>query len=211
MLPTVLVDGHGSGHRLKINGEGELNAVLHQHPPRNEDEIPLPYRQYLTDTGYSDGDNDMRVNGSSSEIPFLIKADPNQDVYLKTLAVVIADAGATLNNFGNIGALSNGIKFEWNIQESGAIEIHEGLKSNWDFVRLSGGNPSFGQGTSSFRANNVSGNSEGYIPTIDLQQIYGLQWGLRLRAGTNDNISFTIRDNITGVDQFDIIAYGIKF
>jgi len=37
-----------------------------------------------------------------------------------------------------------------------------------------------------------------------------LPWGLRLRKGTKDRLVFTVRDNITAIDQFDAIAYGLK-
>ena len=48
------------------------------------------------------------------------------------------------------------------------------------------------------------------MPVLDLRKVFGLSWGLRLRAGTEDKITVTIRDNVSGVDQFDCIAYGFK-
>ena len=146
-IPTKIEDGTGTGHFLKINGEGEASVVVHPHPPRDEDAVfgtPIPFRQYFTDNGYSDGDNDMRVNGSSTNQLFFIQAEQEKDIYIGRVSIVIADASATLNKFGNLTALTNGVLFEWSSQELGTTVIHEGLKSNFQFVRLGGGMPATG-------------------------------------------------------------------
>jgi hypothetical protein len=210
MLKVALVDGHGSDSKIKINGEGEMGVVVHPHPPIDEVVAPLPFRQYMTDDGSSAGDEDMRVNGSSTNVEFCISARQDIDIYIKSIAVVIADAGAVLNEFGNISALSNGVEFSYITQSQGNLVIHEGLKTNFDFVQLGLGQPSFGTGSSSFRANNIIGNSEGFIPVIDFTETFGLQWGLRLRKGTTDKICFVIKDNVSNVDRFDAIGYGIQ-
>ena len=210
MLKVALVDGHGSDSKIKINGEGEMGVVVHPHPPIDEVVAPLPFRQYMTDDGSSAGDEDMRVNGSSTNVEFCISARQDIDIYIKSIAVVIADAGAVLNEFGNINALSNGVEFSYITQSQGNLVIHEGLKTNFDFVQLGLGQPSFGTGSSSFRANNIIGNSEGFIPVIDFTETFGLQWGLRLRKGTTDKICFVIKDNVSNVDRFDAIGYGIQ-
>ena len=213
MLVSQLVDGHGSGNKVKVSTEGAVNAVVMPHPPKDEKLHPLPYRQYMTDTGASTGSNDMQVVGSSAApLEFLVcPQQDDRDLYVGRLDIVIADASAALNKFGNITALTNGCKLEWVTQEFGVVVLHDALKSNWDFVRLSGGKNSFGATTTAFRASNVFGASEGYIPCIDFDEIFNLKWGLRLRRGTTDCLKITIQDDTTGVDQFDAIAYGIEF
>lgn len=210
MIKTTIVDGHGRGGRLKINGEGELAVTVHTHPPTDEEIAALPFRQYFTDDGFDTGSNDLRVDGSTTNVEFSINAQQDKEVYIKTLSVVIADASATLNKFGNITALTNGVEFYWFNTETGVIQIHEGLTTNFEFVRLGVGQPSFGNTTNAFRASNVSGSSEGYIPTIDLAVTFGLPWGVRLRKATTDKLVFKVRDDLTGVDAFNIIGYGIQ-
>lgn len=211
MLGVFLRDGHGTGNKAKINGEGELNAVVHPHPPKDEVESPDPFRQYFTDDGASTGSNDMMVNGSLTNVDFYISAVPAHDIYITSIAMVIADAGAILNKFGNVTALTNGVAFCWITQAKGNLILHEGLKTNFDFVQLADGRPSFGDGTGAFRASNIISTSEGYIPVLNLRDKQGLQWGLRLRKGTKDKIVFTVRDDCTGVDRFDIVGSGITF
>jgi hypothetical protein len=161
-----------------------------------------------------DGAIDMRVDGSVNEKIFTVEAEPNgnnRDKYIASINVVIADAGATLNQFGNIGTLTNGCELRWVTDEFGVVVIGDDLISNWEFIRLAGCKPSFGDSTTAFRASNISGTSEGYTAQIDFDEIFGIKWGFRLRHGTNDRIELVIRDNVTGVDQFDAIAYGSEF
>lgn len=209
-VTSQILDGTGRPNYLKINGEGEAHVVVHSHPPRDEQNATLPFRQYMTDDGTSSGDEDMRVDGSGSPVNFWVNAIPEYDIYIKSLDIVIADAGASLNQFGNIGSLTNGVELCWVSSDLGTTVIHEGLTTNFEFVRLSGGHPAFGSGNSSFKANNVSGNSEAFFMSLDMERI-GSNWGLRLRKGTNDKLMFTINDDVQGVDQFDAIAYGVRF
>jgi hypothetical protein len=207
MLKTILTDGHGTDNKAKIDGEGALTVVVHPHPPIDETLQPTPFRAFLTDSA---GSKVMKINGGTTNVEFCVRAQPDVDIYIKNIAVVIADASATLSKFGNIAALTNGVEFAWITQSSGSVIIHDALQSNFDFVQLALGQPAFGDGAGAFRAGNVIGTSEGYIPVIDLSATFGLQWGVRLRKGTKDKICFTVKDDCTGVDRFDAVAYGIQ-
>ena len=209
-VKTLIEDGNGTGQFLHISDEGAANVVVHPHPPKDDIENPLPLRQYLTDDGTTTGSTDMLVDGSSTNVEFWIPASEDFDIYIQSLSFIIADAGATLKDFGSINALTNGCKLSWR-QTSGEIILHDNLVSNWEFVRMANGNPAFGSGTSAFRASNVVSTSEAFIPILDFGDVYGFPWGLKLRRGTTDRIVLTVRDNITAPDQFDCIATGICF
>lgn len=213
MIKAVIEDGHGQGHTVRVSKEGAQYVIVHPHPPREEVDVLLPMRQYLTLD--NDGTTrDMRVDGSVTEQIFSIGANPNgnqRDRYVASINFIIADAGATLAQFGNIGALTNGMTLRWVTDEFGTVTIGDELTSNWEFVRLSGINPAFGDGTSALRASNVVGASEAFLIQMDFDEVFGIQWGFRLRHGTNDRIELVIKDDVTGVDQFDAIAYGSEF
>jgi len=208
--PSEIVDGHGTGYSLKINEEGTANVVVHPHPPLSDPTVTEPFRQFFTDDGAPTGSEDMTVNGSTTEQEFFITAQAEKDVYIKSISVVISDAGAALNEFGNLAALTNGCKFTHFTSDGGETVINDSLTTNFEFVRLAIGNPSFGNGANSFRANNVSGTSEAFLPVIDMQAIFGMPLGLKLRKGTLDRVIFTIRDNVSALDQFDAIGYGVR-
>jgi hypothetical protein len=199
-----------NGSPWEVNGgEGTGGVVVHPHPPIGEQTAATPYRAYFRDSSAS---SDMQVSASLT-VPQFFEITPSEtkDRYIKTVSLIIADAGATLSEWGNTGAaLTNGCKLEWSTDDLGVVTVGDDLKTNWDFVRLSLGNPSFGDTTAAFRASNVFNVSEAYIPVLDFSLMFGLPWGLRIRAGSGDKLRFVIQDNTTGVDQFDAIGYGIE-
>jgi hypothetical protein len=209
MINSKIISGKGKPYALRVTQEGTIGVVAHQHPPIDEQLFMLPFTQYFTDDGTATGANDMRVAGSAATpIIFSVDAVQDKDIYIKTISFEIADASATLNKFGNITALTNGVKLQWFTSAFGQIDMSFDLKTNWDFIRLCGGVPAFGDGANSFRASNVSGNSEGYIPFLDVGAIFGLAYGMQLRKGTTDKLIIKIQDNTITVDSFNAIAYG---
>jgi len=61
-----------------------------------------------------------------------------------------------------------------------------------------------------FQLTNAVSASEAYVGTIDLEDVFGLQWGVRLRANTTDRVGFVVNDNISGMDFMDIKVYGVR-
>jgi hypothetical protein len=206
-IDTKTIDGNGKAFYATVTAE---NSICTQ-----DSGLPVPeplargvvFRQFLTADGTAAGSNDMQVDGSSTAVEFWVPADKTYDLYIANLSFVIADATATLDKFGTITALTNGCDLEY-FTDTGTVTIASALKSNFDFVRLCLGNPPFGDGAGAFRAGNVEGNSEGYIPVLDFKQVFALPWGIRLRAGTTDKIILRVNDLTTGVDAFNCIAYG---
>jgi hypothetical protein len=153
----------------------------------------------------------MVVNGGATAQIFSVDAEQEKNIYIKQLIIVIADASATLNKFGNINALSNGCILRWVTQDAGSVQLGPNLTSNFEIIRAAGFNPAFGDGNGVFKANNVEGASEGYLAVYDFQKSHGYPWGLPLRVGTTDRIEFVIQDNISAIDRLDIQASGIRF
>ena len=150
--------------------------------------------------------------GATAGDTFLVKPlKADTDLYVTALDVVITDGGAEAREFGNFPALTNGCTIQWVTQDFGTIVLADELKANWDFIRYCRGKPAFGTGNNSFRIPNVVDASEAYLFSIDFDEIYGLQWGLRLRANTEDRLEIVINDTIPNVDQFDAVAAGIEF
>lgn len=211
MLNVKIEDGFGSGNKASVNGNGSLNVVMADHPTLHDTtNSVIPFRSFMTQDGLGII-TDMRVAGSAvAPIEFSVLADPEFDIYIKSIAFTIVDASSTLNKFGNIAALTNGCCLFWFTQDQGIVIIDDELKSNFDFVRLCAGQPAFGDSAGSFRAGNVIGNSEGYIPNLNITSVFGLNWGLRLRGGTTDKITVSIHDDTTLIDAFNVVCYGTK-
>ena len=175
-------------------------------PPFGNTVQAIPFSMFFAD---GDGNTDMRVAGSvAGPLDFDIVADSNRDRYIKTVQFTIVDQNATLTQFGNIGDLNDPILFEWD--KAGETVLLASMISNYDHVRLAGGQPAFGTGTAAFLAQNVLGNSEAYLPMVDFQLIFGLPWGIRLAAGSDETLRIIIQDDLTGVDGYDALARGFE-
>lgn len=205
-LKVLLEDGGGSGKKVSITRESALLVSDLRLPPEGIDVPIRPFRQFMLN-GVS---SDMRVAGTlASPIDFSISATNDADRFIDSISWVIADAQATLNNFGNIGALANGVELFYQDNKLGDVVIADSLKSNFEFIRLCGKGASPIGGTSdAYRASNVEGNSEGYIMTLDFSDQFGMPWGIRLPKDSNLKLIARIKDDTTGVDAFNAIAYG---
>lgn len=200
-------DGSGNGNLAKVSNEGFLFTQEAPFPPSGEETKITIYREFLTLN--NDGTtNDMRVNGSTTSQYFWINAEPNFDIYITTLSFLISDAGAELDEFGNLPSLTNGCRLFYE-DNNGEINIGTDLVSNFEFIRLCQGNPSFGNAQDAFRARNIVGASEGYIPIFDFRN-FGFRWGLKLKAGTNNRLVMEINDNVSSIDGFNATAYGFR-
>jgi hypothetical protein len=200
------------GKQLNINGEGEVAVVIHQHPPIDEDVTALPFRQYFTDNGMTSGSSVMNVNGATNYIDFYISANQNYDIYIKYITLEIGDGGTpSLNKFGALTALTNGVAFYWDTQTEPLYELHEGIKTNKEFIRIASDTGAIGTGVEAYLADVSGGGTEkSYLPNMDMSETYGLPWGLRLKKGTNDRLVFRVQDNLTGLSTFNAIATGTR-
>lgn len=201
MISSKIIDGFGKSNAVKVNDEGEIGVIIHTHPPFKESRTGLPFRQYFTTDGTPSGSNDMRVNGSVSPVEFCIPASSVEDRFIKYVSIKLADAGAKLDKFGSLTALSNGVSFEWISQKVGTLIIHDGLKDNLEFFRLTTLTPTI--------TDLSGGGADAIVLTWDLSKIFGSQWGLKLSSGSTEKLVFRINDNISsGLDEFNIIGHG---
>jgi hypothetical protein len=172
------------------------------------------FRAFFTNAA---GSSDMLVDGGTTPVEFTIKAnqDNERDIYISTVSFVIEDGSAVLNKFGGVTALTNGVRFHYFDTDVGEIDIHDAMKTNFDFVRLGLGNPAFaGSATTTFLADKTSaGNTTSYIPVVDFRYVFGLPYGIELKAGSRAKLVLTIRDDLTAgtpPETFDCIAYGFE-
>jgi hypothetical protein len=206
-IKTNIEDGEGTGRLARVSPEGFLYTQEAPFPPSGEETKITIYREFLTLN--NDGTtNDMRVNGSTTSQYFWVNAEPNFDIYITTLSFLISDSGAELDEFGNLPSLTNGCRLFYE-DNNGEINVGTDLVSNFEFIRLCQGNPSFGNGGDAFRARNIVGASEGYIPVFDFRN-FGFRWGLKLKAGTNNRLAMEINDNVSSIDGFNATAYGFR-
>jgi len=207
MLKTSLHD-QKQGHSLAIEDDGSINVYVIPQPPKDAEQITLPFSEYMTLNGLG-VTRSMVIDGSVTNQEFYVTAK-EYDVYINTVVFEIADAGAVLNQFGALAALTNGLDFYYFNQVQGRYVIESALKTNYDMVKLANFIPAFGTAANAFQLTNAISAAEAYVGVIDLEDVFGLQWGLKLRANSTDRIGFTVKDNITGLDAMTIKVYGIR-
>ena len=205
-IKSYILDGKGNGRKAAVSSENAVIVSDLRLPPEDIDVPIRPFRQFMLNGASSD----MRVAGSAaSPIDFVVEASTDSDRYIDSISWVIADAQAALNKFGNITALTNGVELFYQDSKLGNVIIADSLKSNFEFLRLCGkGASPIGATTDSYRASNVQGASEGYIMTLDFSEQFGMPWGIRLPKNSNLKLIARIKDDTTGVDAFNAIAYG---
>lgn len=156
----------------------------------------------------TDGTNETGLDYYVPDTNFWIPADVDNDRYITAISFLIADAGASLNEFGAIAALTTGCVLEYN-RIGEVVTIHDNLRSNWDFIRLCLGTPAFGATTNAFIASNVFGSSEGVIPVFNFATIIPPH-GLKLERGTAHELILRVKDNTSAIDAFNAVAYGFE-
>jgi hypothetical protein len=204
-IKTEIIDGKGKGKSVEVTKDGALLVATTGVPPSTDSSSLKPFASYMVD---DTGDEDMRVDGSTNNVDYSINSSSEGDRYVHTMAITIADAGASLNKFGNITALTNGCQLIWEDSKLGEVIIADALKTNFDFIQLGAFEPSFGTGNDAFKLANVVSTSEAYVAVLDIEDVFGLPFGLLLPQDSTRKLIIRIRDNTSTVDRFDVKVFG---
>jgi hypothetical protein len=193
-----------------INEQEALLVVNQGIAPYGLPSVQTIFRDYFRDSTNSFA---MNINPPAGGTEFKISApaDQNTERFIFTLSFLISGVSAKPSQFGSISALTNGCNLEYSstAAPNGVVSIGiSGLKTNFDFVRLCGGQPAFGDATTAFLGANVVGNVDAYFPILNIKQVFGTENGIRLRGSSSDKIVIRINDNISTVTAFTCIASG---
>jgi len=195
----------GKHNDLKIDRNNSAYVTDTGIPPQVSNTALKPFSIFMKDVA---GNDDMRVDGSVTSVDYYLPSSSEGDRYIHTLAITIADAGATMNKFGNEPALANGCTLIIQDDKLGNVTIGDSLISNFSFVQLANFNPSFGTGTGSFKASNVEGASEAYVPVLDIEDVFGMRYGLKILKDATKKLILRVNDDTSGIDRFDICCFG---
>lgn len=193
------------GHRARVTPQGDLVTALSQNPPVGGQILTVPFADFLT---VESGTSALNINGATTNQNAVINARNDGDTYITTMNVLISDSPLALNRFGGLTALTNGLQFFYE-SPLGRTTLPLNIRTNFDIIRLAQLTAPIGTKTDAFQLTNAGAESEdAYNPVIDLTRFGPLNYGVRLRKGTKDRVGFTIRDNLTGLTVFNILATG---
>jgi hypothetical protein len=195
-----------TGRGAEVDKHGGLVVTQAGHPPTDGHQVSKVFRQFFTDTGESDGDSDMSVDGSVTNLDFRVQSTPLRDRYITAISLIVA-YGTSGNPFewADGSALSNGVRLFYSSPD-GEVDIHDSIKSNQDMFRLERTPVS-----TSWEVRHVNAlNDYGYFININLLEMMP-PWGVPLITESDDKLVFRIKDNVsTDADTFNAIAYGFS-
>lgn len=202
-IRNFIEDGGGSGKLADVTQREGLKV---QTLPETAVGIPqkvltalLVLREYLTNSA---GNSSLNVNGSVTSVDFTIKAEAGVTKWLTGFDVLLedgqmdmsttefrrfADAGATLTNGILIFAEQSGVTT--NIAVDPIQVMGDFFNYADSYINL---------------VNAVAANTD------FLRWTFMLDKPIVIPAGTQDRFVFRIRDNLTAMDSFKVIARGYK-
>ena len=203
MVVKSYITDPATGNQAIIQDDS-LTVIQFPAPPLMPQKSRI-FKQYLTDDGTSTGDEDMQVVASlESPSDFYVEANETDDRYITVVSFVIADEGAKFSLFGAIAALTNGCRFFYESDTAVVDVAYTPLQTNWAFVRMS----LMKTPEAEMKVQkDVEGKVDAYVPVIDFTKILP-PFGIKLDRGSNQRIVLQVRDDTTGVDSFNAVAYG---
>lgn len=208
MLKTTIQSG-SSNNTAVVTSAGALKTTLSPTLGVEDRITAVPFTQFLSVGGEGIITSLRTVNATlANPIEAFVTGNQLGDFYITSLNILIADSNIVkLNRFGNDAPLPNGLQFFYSIPEG---EVILGAAStNFDIIRLGSLTKATGGKADAFQLSNADpSNNDGYNPIIDLSNTSPNGNGVRLRKNTRDKLGIRIRDDLTGVNTFNILAIG---
>lgn len=180
---------------LRISENGSAYITIDPTPPDLK-ERTKPFANFFRD---ENGSDNLAVDGSITPVDFSIKAN-SSDIYLKKMYFQIVDASMDFSKFGGLAALTNGCQLLYK-RTKGDIILYEEIKTNANLAQATGDNKTG-------IITNYKGSNNGYPPILEPESTYGYPYGFKLEAKTIDEFVFRVRDDLTGLAEFNIYATG---
>jgi hypothetical protein len=165
------------------------------------------FNKIVGSTGADSGTTSMNVDGSGTSQEFYIEASQDYDIYITRVTILIADTAIVHSAFGNISALGTG----WDLytQESGEVTyLLEKAKTGGQIIARSGLFMPYGDGTTAWELSNWTGTADAQTILLPLSDY--VPGGVRLGRGTRDRIVSTVNDDLTGLTEFEVRAFGYR-
>jgi hypothetical protein len=203
-IKNIIADGEGSSTTAGVTAKRALKV---QQVPESAQGIPpedltnlRQLRKYLTNSA---GSSDLNVNGATTPAEFYISADAGITQWITGFRVLMEDENMDINTndfrrFGSVvsGPLTNGIQIE--VLQSGVITSITALPIRYlgDFLNYTDGYTCLPSSVG---------------PSIDFILFpFVFDKPVVLAEGSTDRLTVRIRDNLTAVNSFKVIARGYQ-
>lgn len=197
----------GGTRQVLVGEENSLRVEVHPgDPPPVGSQSRLRYFSgLLGTTGLDSGTTDMATTAAS----YYVQSDNDYDIRVMLIILVTADAGATHNDWGNIGTLSTGVDLI--LTEAGVetalinkAQTHGQALAQTGFARYHSG----GSNAGAFTLTNWTSTQEAQSVIIPMNEY--VPGGLRIGRGTQDQLTLTTNDDMSGVDEMFCRVIGYR-
>lgn len=199
-VDATFLDGGGHGNRARVTGAPSLQ-VSHVHKPAVEisekeaADVRL-FSEYLVNAA---GSRDLNVNGSVTPVEFKLRARPDSLVFAEQLRLEFHSSNMDISSnesrvFGPAGVLPNGIQLFAEQQGTLVSLFFDPVTRISDFWLYQNS-----------LVNDVNAIASG----VDLLMVViTLRSPVALFPGSLDNLTVRIRDDLTGIQLFQVLALG---
>lgn len=204
-----IVDGQGTGYEAHVFNTGALKVAPTPAPiPEIGTANTLQYFQgVLGSTGLNSGNTNQSVNGATTPQSFYIESNTGYDIHIMQITTIIADTTVVHNDFGGVSPLTVG--WDLKLTESGVETfIINKAKTGGQALAQSGFGTTFGDAATMNELINWTGGEDATIVTVPIRNF--IPGGLRLGRGSTDKLESIINDDLTGLTEMYVYAYGYK-
>jgi len=206
-------DTNGKARPLKVSDDGflETNSSISPPPVTGTPNRARFFGGYLGSSGVgllSDSLVNMNVNGSVSPKTFYVGANPNYDIHITQIQIVIVgNDNVKYRKFGSGSTLTNGWDLE--IYESSvASQLISKAKTNGEIITQSGFSNPFGSESEVFILDDWGHHKSALVVSIEFSK--WIPGGLRIGRGTTDQLRSIVNDNLTSTFNFYVKLFGFK-
>lgn len=209
MIKAIIQNGSGRGYSAGVTQYNALNTsqVIPPVPPVGTISRYRYYNKLIGSEGAGSGITNQNVDGSVTNQTFRISSNPDYDLYISSIIVIIAGLIVSHNNFGSIPELTNGYNLSI-IEDGEETRILDEVKTGGQMIAQSIFGNSYGDSATSFELTKWTGNDDAQtvvVPVFDL-----IPGGIRIGRGTLDKLESTVFDDLTGLTEFTVRVVGYR-
>lgn len=187
-------------HYLTMSNAGIVKVALHDisgNPIAQAIGMTTPtdfHGGFLEQAGAVLDKTDLRVDGSSTPVSFIMNPDPTYDIYINTITLVIVANALTFGSdkFAGLSALTNGV--EVSVTTEGTKKVIFNITKNECFSHMA-----------------TPGGFDLTITNKDvIRSTFAFNGAAKLEADSSDKLELIIRDDLSGgINYFAACAKGV--
>jgi len=205
-LFSFIKDGTGTGNLARVGKEKHQVYTCNVAPDLPPIGTKNTYRYYSAYFENSSGSSDLNIDATGSTPTFQIEAADDYDLYITKIGLWVVDSAVIHSRFGNL-VLSIGVSL-YSIEDGERTDILTNAYNFGQAIQQTAMEKPFGDGATSFELSDVIGNEDAWFLPITLSDY--VPCGIRLGYSTRDKIVATIQEDLTGLTEFTIRAFGYR-